>query len=247
MQDNNHSTPSVFNFTETAVLRVITDEQGEYWFAATDVCVALEFGGRSRDYLRMLDDDEKGAHIMRTPGGDQEVQIINESGLYSLILKSRKPEAKRFKKWVTSEVLPTIRKTGRYETPTEPSINPAQQRQLQNAIAARFPDGKHRPYAWSRFNNHFKLGSYKQLSASRIEEALLYVATMPGGAAPQGQRWLLQFDEAGKPIMSPLSEDTALIPVAELKAAQNQVFRALASALEPLGHICEIVDGHAVN
>lgn len=246
MQDNHHSTPSVFSFTETAVLRVITDEHGELWFVATDVAAALEYG-HAPHMTRTLDDDEKGVRIVDTLGGEQEVSVISESGLYSAILRSRKPEAKRFKKWVTSEVLPTIRKTGRYETPTEPSINAAQQRQLQNSIAARFPDGKQRPYAWSRFNNHFKLGSYKQLSAARVEEALLYIATMPGGVSQQGQRWLLQFDESGKPIMSPLSEDTALIPVAELKAAQKQVFRALASVMEPLGHICEIVEGKPAN
>ncbi|MFT4080860.1 BRO family protein [Rhodomicrobium sp.] len=61
-----------------------------------------------------LDDDEKGAHSVSTPGGVQQMTVINESGLYSLILMSRKESAKRFKKWVTSEVLPSIRKTGSY-------------------------------------------------------------------------------------------------------------------------------------
>ncbi|WP_195197890.1 BRO family protein, partial [Acinetobacter baumannii] len=69
------------------------------------------------DMTRFLDDDEKGTHNLRTPSGSQDLTIINESGLYSAILKSRKPEAKKFKKWVTSEVLPSIRKTGKYEAP----------------------------------------------------------------------------------------------------------------------------------
>ena len=64
---------------------------------------------------RHLDDDEKGLSIVQTPGGEQEMLVINESGLYSAILRSRKAEAKRFKKWVTAEVLPAIRKNGRYE------------------------------------------------------------------------------------------------------------------------------------
>jgi len=68
------------------------------------------------DMTRMLDDDEKGTHIIRTPGGQQELSIISESGLYAAILKSRKTEAKSFRKWVTSEVLPTIRKHGMYAT-----------------------------------------------------------------------------------------------------------------------------------
>lgn len=88
---------------------------GEPWFVASDVCEALELAGRSRNFLRMLDEDEKGAHIVSTLGGSQEMQVINESGLYALIFKSRKAEAKRFKKWVTAEVLPAIRKHGRYE------------------------------------------------------------------------------------------------------------------------------------
>lgn len=70
----------------------------------------------SRDALSRPDDDEKGVHSTHTPGGEQQTTTINESGLYSLILGSRKPEAKRFKKWVTSDVLPSIRKTGAYGT-----------------------------------------------------------------------------------------------------------------------------------
>ncbi|AVH39982.1 hypothetical protein AL532_17920 [Pseudomonas monteilii] len=102
-----------FNFEKHEVRTLLID--GEPWFVGGDVCAALDLGGRSRNFLRMLDDDEKGAHIVSTLGGAQEMQVVNESGLYALIFKSRKPEAKRFKKWVTSEVLPAIRKTGRYD------------------------------------------------------------------------------------------------------------------------------------
>lgn len=102
---------SVFNF-DSQSLRTIT-RNGEPWFVAADVCDTLGLDDTSKACSR-LDDDEKGTNSIRTLGGQQEVTIINESGLYSLILTSRKPEAKRFKKWVTSEVLPTIRKTGGY-------------------------------------------------------------------------------------------------------------------------------------
>uniref|UniRef100_UPI0038D1A47B BRO family protein n=1 Tax=Haematospirillum jordaniae TaxID=1549855 RepID=UPI0038D1A47B len=94
-------------------VRTIVDESGQPWFVASDVCLALEISN-SRDAISRLDDDEKSVGIADTPGGQQEMNIINESGLYSLILTSRKPAAKRFKKWVTSEVLPSIRKTGSY-------------------------------------------------------------------------------------------------------------------------------------
>lgn len=85
------------------------------WFVAADVCAALTIGN-SRDALDRLDADEKGVGSIDTLGGLQQLATVNESGLYSLILGSRKPEAKPFKRWVTSEVLPQIRKTGAYTT-----------------------------------------------------------------------------------------------------------------------------------
>lgn len=82
---------------------------------AKDVCDILEMGN-PRSSLALLDEDEKGVHSMDTPGGKQEMTIISEPGLYSLILRSRKPEAKAFKRWVTHEVIPSIRKHGLYAT-----------------------------------------------------------------------------------------------------------------------------------
>lgn len=85
--------------------------EGEPWFVAADVCRALGLGN-SRQTLSYLDDDEKGVITSDTLGGKQEMSTINEPGLYSLILRSRKPEAKAFKRWITHEVIPAIRKTG---------------------------------------------------------------------------------------------------------------------------------------
>ena len=101
-----------FNF-ESSNVRVTMGENGEPMFVAADVCQALTIENH-RNVLARLDDDEKGVQSMDTPGGRQELATVNESGLYSLILTSRKPEAKRFKRWVTHEVLPSIRKTGSY-------------------------------------------------------------------------------------------------------------------------------------
>ena len=101
-----------FNF-ESSNVRVTMGENGEPMFVAADVCQALTIDNH-RNVLARLDDDEKGVQSMDTPGGRQELATVNESGLYSLILTSRKPEAKRFKRWVTHEVLPSIRKTGSY-------------------------------------------------------------------------------------------------------------------------------------
>ncbi|WP_417283708.1 Bro-N domain-containing protein [Comamonas sp.] len=103
-----------FNFGAHTV-RVVTHND-QPWFVATDVANTL--GYRSApDASRHLDDDEKGTQIVRTPGGDQKLTIISESGLYALVLRSRKPEARKFAKWVTSEVLPSIRQTGGYNAP----------------------------------------------------------------------------------------------------------------------------------
>ena len=94
----------------------LVDLEGCPWFVAADIATALDYRMAS-DMTRMLDDDEKATRTVRTVGGDQELTVINESGLYSAILKSRKPEAAKFKKWVTAEVLPSIRKTGSYTAP----------------------------------------------------------------------------------------------------------------------------------
>ena len=94
-------------------LRTIVDEKGEVFFVASDVAKSLDYRNAS-DMTRNLDEDEVRTHKMRTNAGDREMLLITEPGLYMAIMKSRKPEAKSFQKWVTSEVLPSIRKTGSY-------------------------------------------------------------------------------------------------------------------------------------
>lgn len=127
--------PTVFNFT-TQPLRVIV-RNDEPWFVAADVCAALDHSNVTQA-LKRLDDDEQA--LISSEGihrGSDLVNVVNESGLYSLILGSRKPEAKRFKKWVTSEVLPAIRKTGRFEAAPAPhseQLSSADQRNLQRVV-----------------------------------------------------------------------------------------------------------------
>lgn len=101
-----------FQFEEDPV-RVIMIA-GDPWFVANDICRVLSIRN-SRDALGRLDDDERGVGIVDTLGGLQEMNIVSESGLYTVIFGSRKPEARRFRRWVTSEVLPSIRHTGKYE------------------------------------------------------------------------------------------------------------------------------------
>lgn len=97
-------------------IRVVKDDQGDPWFVAADVCAVLQLPETHKAVSR-LDDDEKDRNSIPTPGGSQSMTVVSEAGLYNLVLGSRKAEAKRFKRWVTHEVLPAIRKTGSYAVP----------------------------------------------------------------------------------------------------------------------------------
>lgn len=99
-----------------------TVQNGEPWFVAADVCKALDITNH-KDAIKRLDHDERSGVVLTDPHGrDQNTNCVNEAGLYSLVLGSRKPEAKAFKRWITHEVLPTIRKTGGYVNSAEAFI-----------------------------------------------------------------------------------------------------------------------------
>jgi anti-repressor protein len=104
---------SVYRFDGADVRTVIID--GEPWFFALDVAIVLGYSATSA-MTRTLDGDEKGVHTLHTPGGPQDSTIISEAGLFSAIIRSRVPSAREFKRWVTHEVLPSIRRTGSYST-----------------------------------------------------------------------------------------------------------------------------------
>lgn len=101
----------LFTYEGQQIRTVLVD--GDPWFVAADVAAVLDMGN-VHSSLALLDDDERGLHTVETLGGDQEQRTVSEAGLYSLILRSRKPEAKPFKRWITHQVLPQIRKTGGY-------------------------------------------------------------------------------------------------------------------------------------
>jgi prophage antirepressor-like protein len=121
-----------FESPEFGQIRVRLNQNGDPWFVAKDLCRVLEIE-KYRDAVARLDEDERGSELVDTLGGRQEMSTVSESGLYSLIFRSRKPEARRFRKWVTSEVLPAIRKRGVYVAPTksgELSFGPSTLRRL---------------------------------------------------------------------------------------------------------------------
>jgi prophage antirepressor-like protein len=111
----------IFSYQSHEVRKV--EVNGEPWFVLKDVCSILNINNQSDVYNR-LDDDEKGVAQIDTLGGQQKMSTVNESGLYHVILRSDKPEAVPFRKWVTSEVLPQIRKTGAYMVQADPSLPP---------------------------------------------------------------------------------------------------------------------------
>lgn len=104
---------NIFQYQDTPV-RTVTVE-GEPWFVAADVARLLGYSSTAA-MTRTLEADEKGVHSLHTPGGDQDFTIVSESGLYSAIFRSRVPGAQHFKRWITREVLPSIRKHGGYLT-----------------------------------------------------------------------------------------------------------------------------------
>lgn len=106
----------IFNSPEFGAIRTI-EKDGEPWFVGKDVAAALGYNNPRDAFKKHIDEEDKGVAKCDTLGGTQETTIINESGLYSLVLSSKLPTAKKFKRWVTNEVIPSIRKHGAYMTP----------------------------------------------------------------------------------------------------------------------------------
>jgi prophage antirepressor-like protein len=142
---------------ESHSLRVQTDEQGNPWFNANDVCAALEMANPRDALAKHVDEEDVAKRDTPTAGGVQPVNHLNESGLYALILGSNKPEAKRFKRWVTSEVLPSIRKTGRYHAPTVTPTSPMLEAKLRIGQAA---------IEWLRMSDTSKIRLLSDIAAS---------------------------------------------------------------------------------
>lgn len=170
------STVIPFQFDTSNEIRTLLIND-DVWFVASDIAKALNFRD-AHNLIRTLDDDETGTHIVSTPSGEQEMIAINESGLYHALVKSRKPEAKPFRKWVTSVVLPSIRKTGRYEhtAQTEPTISRAQYFELTEAVNKALRgwcfDNGDREKVINNIRLTFNLKSLKDLPASQFNAAM---------------------------------------------------------------------------
>jgi prophage antirepressor-like protein len=187
---NTNTLPATFKFGQRAIH--VINRNGAPWFQASDLCAALAITNH-RDALAKLDDDEKDLHAMPTRGGEQQVTIVSESGMYTLVLRCRdavKPGTAphRFRKWVTSEVLPAIRRSGTYAThaatPDVPVlINANQQRELESAVhdlatIAGSRGQNHRAAClktWRTIRNRFGLSEYVQLPAEHFQDAMDFI------------------------------------------------------------------------
>ena len=157
----------VFNYNSSEVRTVMRD--GEPWFCLVDVCRVLDLSSPHKVAER-LDRDELTGIKVRSGGQTREMTFINEYGLYSVILRSDKPEAKPFRKWVTSEVLPTIRKTGGYGVDgTKAALAEAKLNNSRARVAS----------AWMKISKENPVSSYKQVCAHYASAALAGREVLP--------------------------------------------------------------------
>lgn len=252
--------PAVFHFNALPVTVITKD--GEPWFVASEVCAALEIRN-PRDAVSRLDNDEKGVGKTDTLGGEQEVSIISEPGLYRLIGRSNKPAAKAFSRWVCHDVLPSIRKTGRYDlTPYTASAGDTLSAEeadllrtmLRDAVAA-LPGDKRAAFmisGWSKLKAHFGV-SYRSIPRPEFEEAVSIVArhiadhaTAPAIAAPdprppsfRNRRWLHIFDHQGRETVQPIEPERFLLKIEELPALiRDTGFMIAYQLLVEISHAC---------
>ena len=131
----------IFKHEMFGEVRTLTNEQGETFFVGKDVAQALGYSNTRKALQDHVDDEDKGVTKRDTLGGIQQMVVINESGLYSLVLSSKLPQAKEFKRWITSEVLPQIRQTGGYIPTTNPRtggvLTESEMVEAANKIVAR--------------------------------------------------------------------------------------------------------------
>ena len=187
------SIPASFSFENTSVRTLGTSDLP--LFVALDVCNALGYKNSKDATTRHVDPEDLIKSEIETKGGRQTVNCVNESGLYALIFGSKLESAKRFKRWVTSEVLPTIRKTGHYEAQT--TITPAEQRAIQREVAIRaHKTSSNYRTIYRAIKARYQIARYDQLPRTQLEDCLDFIreveldvpevphATSPDGGCP---------------------------------------------------------------
>lgn len=148
-------------------------------FVAKQVCLALGFKDTINAVKTHCDPEDVCKVEVQTNGGKQLVNCVNESGLYALIFGSKLPKAKQFKRWVTNEVLPAIRRAGRYEVPTGDTITNAQQVAIQQAVARRAKKtAVYYQTIYRAIKVRYQIPRYTELKQSQFEDCLRFIETV---------------------------------------------------------------------
>ena len=171
---SNQTQLSTFNFESKSIRTLAINN--EPWFVAKDVCDAIGLTN-SRMSLIALDEDEKGVSLIYTPSGQQEMNIVSESGMYTLILRCRDAVKKgsiphRFRKWVTAEVLPTIRKTGKYESKTTADDRTGLRNAVNMLVSKK---GLIYSDAYNLVHQYMNVESIEDIPADKLQSAVEYV------------------------------------------------------------------------
>lgn len=180
---------SVFSF-ENSELRTSGTPESPL-FVATDLATILGYSNARKAIYTHVDPEDLIKSEIETKGGRQTVNCVNESGLYALIFGSKLESAKRFKRWVTSEVLPTIRKTGRYEASA--TLTTEEMYEIRKAVKTRAKNSSiHYQTIYNALYDSFKIASYKDLTREQLQAALSFIQTcelkpqLPAQTIPEG-------------------------------------------------------------
>lgn len=180
----------IFNNADFGDVRTV-EKDGNIWFVGKDVAEALGYVRTADAVKAHIDADDKGVCVLPTPGGRQETTIINESGLYSLVLSSKLPSAKAFKRWITSEVIPSIRKTGSYNKPSKQPTTQQEQRAKAMLLNAQSRQCK----LWLRLAETTDLPDYKHICQQKAAEVLAGSPVLP---MQKAEKKTLSATEIGK-------------------------------------------------
>lgn len=180
----------IFNNADFGDIRTV-EQDGGIWFVGKDVAEALGYSNPSNAVISHVDDEDKLRTQIKYAGQNREVSIINESGLYSLVLSSKLPKAKAFKRWITSEVIPSIRKTGSYNKPSKQPTTQQEQRAKAMLLNAQSRQCK----LWLRLAETTDLPDYKHICQQKAAEVLAGFPVLP---MQKAEKKTLSATEIGK-------------------------------------------------
>lgn len=180
----------IFNNADFGDIRTV-EQDGGIWFVGKDVAEALGYSNPSNAVISHVDDEDKLRTQIKYAGQNREVSIINESGLYSLVLSSKLPSAKAFKRWITSEVIPSIRKTGSYSKPQKQATTQQEQRAKAMLLNAQSRQCK----LWLRLAETTDLPDYKHICQQKAAEVLAGSPVLP---MQKAEKKTLSATEIGK-------------------------------------------------